>query len=678
MPPPIADYDAWHAKVAADVAARGFVAAFLDHFEEIVAANASPYLSRKPLGKDLIDWMKRDATIGPALAALPEDKAAALAEIERGAGAPQGPGAGHAGFLQALRATFGERVEDHLQDEPEVLEGDGKPMRALGPKLFCNWGRTVKNTPARTFLPRTKQGVCNIVKWAAAHKKRVRVAGYRHTWTELFSEDDEVLISMLPLPVAEELPASEPLLDPENELMGIDIVGEIEEDGRKKALCRIGAATTNEMFRRWAIGTMKWTVPLNVIMVEITWGGSNGPICHGAGITHQTLSDLVHEIEFVNAKHELQRVSDRQQLRAASGCFGLLGVVTAVTLKLDPMTFANMRPAMVPTVLAVPPPAGMTVPPALEPIPPPTQEQLDAAWADFILRAETDYYSEWFWFVFQEKSWVNTWKNDGAYADARDYPGPLLVFFQNAGTYLANLLNETVFRLLPSSLGWVQAQLLAGASMRVLPDIEAGAPSIVTPLIDALHFVRGIQNMRVLDMELEIPLPPRADDPNKPDWNVVRQAWWAVITRVYQRQDAHDYPMRLTMEMRIMADSNVIMAPERGNHLGTCSIEILTPVNVDKQAWQGFLQEILDAWAALTSHDGKPLKLRPHWAKQWQDLKIRGQDVLEYLRDVAYAEEIPAFRQELAKVAAAGGYKVEDLRIFANPLLIRLFAPMLA
>ena len=36
-----------------------------------------------------------------------------------------------------------------------------------------------------------------------------------------------------------------------------------------------------------------WTLPLDVIAVMITYGGSNAPICHGAGLRHKTLSDLV-------------------------------------------------------------------------------------------------------------------------------------------------------------------------------------------------------------------------------------------------------------------------------------------------------------------------------------------------------------------------------------------------
>ena len=213
---------------------------------------------------------------------------------------------------------------------------------------FRNWGRTVRNTPAVTFVPRTKHGVREIVKWARANHKTVRAAGYRHSWSDVFSADGQVLISMLPPELVDTLPAAEPAIDPEDELQGIKLVGRVREDGVRKALCRIGAATTNEQFRRWCLdesgGAWAWTVPLNVVMVEITWGGSNAPICHGAGLRHKTLSDLVAEVEFVNARGRLQRCRIVALLRTAAGCFGLLGIVTSLTLKLDPMTYATLRP----------------------------------------------------------------------------------------------------------------------------------------------------------------------------------------------------------------------------------------------------------------------------------------------------------------------------------------------
>jgi hypothetical protein len=252
------------------------------------------------------------------------------------------------------------------QDCPEIAEGDGKPMRCAPALPFQNWGRTVANTPATTYIPRTVTGIQNLVKWAAAKGKRVRAAGYRHTWGDLYSDTGDILISLLPLNVVEDLPSPEPPIDPSDELQGIRIVGQVVENGTTKALCRIGSATTNEQFRRWCLdsngGNWSWTLPLNVIMVEVTFGGSNAPICHGAGWRNQTLSDLVAAIEFVNPRGEVQKVDDPEQLRAAAGCFGLLGIVTAVTLKLDAMTFAAMRPFKQRVGLAVPPPTGYPVP----------------------------------------------------------------------------------------------------------------------------------------------------------------------------------------------------------------------------------------------------------------------------------------------------------------------------
>ena len=83
-------------------------------------------------------------------------------------------------------------------------------------------------------------------------------------------------------------------------------------------------------------------------MSEISWGGSNAPICHGAGLRHQTLSDLVHELELVNARGELQVISDKTTLTAAAGCFGLLGVVVSITLKVDPTTAPLTKPLPIP------------------------------------------------------------------------------------------------------------------------------------------------------------------------------------------------------------------------------------------------------------------------------------------------------------------------------------------
>ena len=73
--------------------------------------------------------------------------------------------------------------------------------------------------------------------------------------------------------------------------------------------------------------------------------------------------------------------------------------------------------------------------------------------------------------------------------------------------------------------------------------------------------------------------------------------------------------MRMPLEMRIMGGSDVIMAPQRGNTMGTCSIEVLTLQNC-KDIWQPFAQDVLDKWMGY-KHEGKFLRTRPHWAKEW-------------------------------------------------------------
>ena len=543
---------------------------------------------------------------------------------------------------------------------------DGSAVQYVDRAEFRNWGRTVHNTPAVTFTPRTKHGVQEIVRWARANNKTVRAAGYRHSWTDVFSADGQVLISMLPHDVVADLPASEPPIDRRNELQGIKVVGTVHEGGVTKALCRIGAATTNEQFRRWCVdergGASAWAIPLNVIMVEITWGGSNAQICHGAGLRHRTLSDLVAEVEFVNARGQLQTVSDPALLKAAAGCFGLLGIVTSLTLKLDKMSYATLRPTAPPLALAVPPPAGFPVPPAVD-MSGISQSDLDHAARRFVAQCETAYYSEWFWFPYQERAWVNCWRNDGARADAHPYPSPQETEVEAMGTYLIGLQINTTYRRLP---GRKQAEMFGALAMAGLPtDV-----TIVTPVSDALHFRRGIQNLRVRDMEFQIPIPPRADDHTRADWSICQRAWWDVIRNVYERADA---PMRVALEMRVMSGSEITMAPQRGNRFGTCSIEVLTNETTSRRQWTRFKQDIANLWTSYKDPSGQRLNVRPHWAKEWQGITLHHRPAISYLREHAYADSIPRFRAGLRAIAQQGGYTASELRMFSNPLLDELF-----
>jgi FAD/FMN-containing dehydrogenase len=138
---------------------------------------------------------------------------------------------------------------------------------------FDNWGRTVSNIPKDTYIPTTVAQVQAIVKNAKAQGKRVRASGYRHTWSNMYSQTDHILISMLNLGLVNNLPNPESIWETpdyrDNEFKTIELA--VNPDDPNKALVRLGAAVTNEDFRRWATNLNQWTVALNVIMVELVY-----------------------------------------------------------------------------------------------------------------------------------------------------------------------------------------------------------------------------------------------------------------------------------------------------------------------------------------------------------------------------------------------------------------------
>ncbi|KAG8775398.1 hypothetical protein FRC12_001504 [Ceratobasidium sp. 428] len=178
--------------------------------------------------------------------------------------------------------------------------------------------------------------------------------------------------------------------------------------------------------------------------------------------------------------------------------------------------------------------------------------------------------------------------------------------------------------------------------------------------------------MRCLDSEWEIPIPEAANAPGKRDYEKIQWAWWDAIKVFYERID--DVPMRLTLEMRLSGGSNVIMAAQRDNDLGTISIEALTTTVTPNEIWQSYLQQLVDKWMSYKDSKGQFLTSRPHWAKEWKGLKVCGKPVKTYLKETAYKEAIPEFRAALETIAKAQETTVSDMRqMFGNAMIERMF-----
>ncbi|KAI5200940.1 hypothetical protein E4T39_05436 [Aureobasidium subglaciale] len=191
---------------------------------------------------------------------------------------------------------------------------------------------------------------------------------------------------------------------------------------------------------------------------------------------------------------------------------------------------------------------------------------------------------------------------------------------------------------------------------------------IKTSLPNALHFRRGRHYARSRNMELELPIPPSPTDDSKPDWMTVRKAWWGAVNLVYSSANS---PMRLAMDMRITGDSDIIMSPQRGNIHGTIALEIGSVTDaVTEDEWQAFCQSFVDMLTGLALEG----RLRPHWGKEWVKVRFGGLPARQYIRTVAYKDEIPQCMAMLEKIGKRQDWTVEDLhKRFSNNLLDDIF-----
>lgn len=178
-------------------------------------------------------------------------------------------------------------------------------------------------------------------------------------------------------------------------------------------------------------------------------------------------------------------------------------------------------------------------------------------------------------------------------------------------------------------------------------------------------------------MEWQIAVPPQSNEGEvKRDWSITQRAWWDAILMM----EAEPSIVRTALEMRIMGGSDVLLAPQRGNDLGTVCIDIVTTLNTPTDDWAAFCQRLTDKWVSYKDPStGKRLRARPHWCKQWSFLTLPDDNGLplkatEWFRKVGYRDEIPLFMDALKNIGQGAGFTVEDLHNrFANQELESIF-----
>lgn len=508
-----------------------------------------------------------------------------------------------------------------------------------------NWGGNQQAQPFVRFTPNTSQDIIEIVKWAAQTKRKVRCSGFAHTWAPVYvdskSQESSVLISMVqnypkhPKDLKLDLPQVTPT---QCELEWIRIVDRKEDS--EKVLVKVGCRVTNEMFRVFCIQT-DVTIPYNVVLVENTIVGTTSMCCHGSGMKHQTLADLIASVEWVDGNGNLRVCHKKDQpelLVCLAGSMGLFGVIVSLTLVCDVMTYARMNPQVIPKEVAIPP------------FSPLDSKQVQ----DFRDRIMNNYYNEFFLFSHQKEVWINCWNNDGKKEEATIKDNLFSIDAQEVSSFLADFINRPYFPKIPSN---IQAEIIGATSLLALKKMKFGT----LPLPDALHFKRGVHNVHVRDFECEIPIPSLHDGA-LPDFSIVQKAWWLVIDLMEEvSQRDRISPVNICLEMRVMNGSHIILAPQRGNKW-TCSIEVLSLSSTPLGDWIFFCNRLIILWQHLLD-EHKLGDLKPHWAKEHEYLTFFKDSIpynsCDYLRQV-YAKELTEFQRTREKE------NVDPFNLFVN------------
>ncbi|KAF9148091.1 hypothetical protein BGX21_006452 [Mortierella sp. AD011] len=157
----------------------------------------------------------------------------------------------------------------------------------------------------------------------------------------------------------------------------------------------------------------------------------------------------------------------------------------------------------------------------------------------------------------------------------------------------------------------------------------AGDNSVVVHAPNAIHYQAGIDNMHCLDLEMAF----RVDDGFQ---NVVK-AWKYVVDQVYTYAKAGKYPLNLSMEMRFVKSSTMLMSPayDEDPNAIYCMIEILSVV--DTEGFDDFSAKIAQYWM-------DNFQAKPHWAKMWEHVP----GIVPYLRQNSGAQydKFDAIRQK--------------------------------
>ncbi|MFF3916144.1 D-arabinono-1,4-lactone oxidase [Streptomyces sp. NPDC001852] len=178
-----------------------------------------------------------------------------------------------------------------------------------------NWARTISYTPRQIHRPRTVDALAALV----ARSERVRVLGSGHSFNRIADPGpDGVLLSTAGLP------------------------REIDVDTAARTVRVSGWARYAELAR--TVHAHGLALPNMASLPHISVAGSLATGTHGSGVENAPLASAVREVEMIVASGDSGTTGrDDRRFDGAVTSLGALGVVTALTLDLEPAFEVEQR-----------------------------------------------------------------------------------------------------------------------------------------------------------------------------------------------------------------------------------------------------------------------------------------------------------------------------------------------
>ncbi|MCI0553892.1 MAG: FAD-binding protein [Anaerolineae bacterium] len=474
------------------------------------------------------------------------------------------------------------RTREISASELSLLQG----VRYFRNRAWENWGRTARCQPEFSFYPQRVEDLIQIVDFARERGRQVRVAASGHSWSGLVPTDG-ILVFVHQLN---------------------KVTMDLSDESNPRVVIESGA-TVKEV--NDVLEAHGYTLPLNVVLESVRFGGLIATGSHGSGWNNSTLSDLVHAIEIVTASGQLHKfqvgVDSDEVMNAARLNLGMFGIIYRITMNVQKSWVVHAQDQRLP---------------------------IDQVLENLKERVLAHDNMDLFWWPFCNQFWVKTWQRTEGEITAK----PRKSLNDKVGSAIGARFHNEMLRLQSTF-----PRLTPGLS-RFTFKVTPSKGDKVVDIVEAIHYRRAIEVAKMGCVEVAFKIDSGFDN--------VKWAIQAVMKRVEAYAQRGEYPMNVTMNVRFIHNSNCLLSPAFGEG-HTCYIEILSRTN--QADWESFSGEVASEWLTLP-------QARPHWAKEFQHIP----NVIQHIKS-SFGENIRRFNQIKDQL------QVDPTHMFVNHTLEEIF-----